>query len=61
MAEWRCRSSKRNDASVPEKGARDSTGRGLTKSLPVESPDTLRDRNKNKKNLEDADERRQKT
>ncbi|KAF9508967.1 hypothetical protein BS47DRAFT_1349813 [Hydnum rufescens UP504] len=49
MAEWRCQSSKRNDASVPEKGVRYPTGRGLTKSLPVESPDTLRDRNKNKK------------
>ncbi|KAF9509920.1 hypothetical protein BS47DRAFT_1348641 [Hydnum rufescens UP504] len=58
MAEWRCRSSKRNDASVPEKGAKYST---LTKSLPVESPDALRDRNKNQKNLEDAVERGKKT
>ncbi|KAF9504682.1 hypothetical protein BS47DRAFT_1354903 [Hydnum rufescens UP504] len=48
-------------AGVPEKEARYSTGRDLTKSLPVESPDTLRDRNKNKKNLEDADKRKKKT
>ncbi|KAF9510912.1 hypothetical protein BS47DRAFT_1347413 [Hydnum rufescens UP504] len=54
MAEW-------NHASVPKKEARYSTGGDLTKSLPVESPDTLRDRNKNKKNLEDTDERRKKT
>ncbi|KAF9508943.1 hypothetical protein BS47DRAFT_1349751 [Hydnum rufescens UP504] len=61
MAEWRSRSSKRSDPGVPDKGARYSTGRGLTKSLPVESPDALRDRNKNKKNLEDAVERTKKT
>ncbi|KAF9505078.1 hypothetical protein BS47DRAFT_1354308 [Hydnum rufescens UP504] len=60
MAEWQCRSSKRNDTSVPERGARYSTGRGLTKLLLVESPDALRDRNKNKQNLEDTVERTKK-